>query len=113
LAELKFTTRQRAEDENDIKAQIEIYARKLEEYPFDVVLNVLTQYPNESQWFPSWFELRERLEGKMRKRREYHKMLDAMKTQREKPAPENKITREQLDKLMAPLKARWANENPH
>lgn len=113
MAELKFTTRQKAEDENDIKAQIEIYACKLEEYPFDVVLNVLTQYPNESQWFPSWFELRERLEGKMRKRREYQKMLAELKKQREKPAPEKKITPEELDAIMAPLRAKWANEKAH
>lgn len=37
------------------------YAQKLQEWPGDVVRDVLRRYPDENKWWPEWFDLRQML----------------------------------------------------
>lgn len=62
LAEMKYLTRQRAESTEDIAAQIEIYARKMEAYPADIVRYVIKTQTDNSPWWPAWNELKDRLD---------------------------------------------------
>lgn len=62
LAEMKYLTRQKAESTEDIAAQIEIYARRLEAYPADVVRYVIKTQTDSSPWWPAWSELKARLD---------------------------------------------------
>lgn len=43
--------------EDDIKAQYAVYAEKLREYPADIVRATLDDWPNHSQFWPTWCEL--------------------------------------------------------
>jgi hypothetical protein len=61
LTELKATTVQRAEQAHDIRGQMAIYAKKLSAYPADIVRKVLTTQAERSRWWPTWFELLERI----------------------------------------------------
>ena len=69
LAEMKYLTRQRAESTEDIAAQIEIYARRLEAFPADIVRYVIRTQTDESPWWPAWSELKARLDPLMVARR--------------------------------------------
>jgi hypothetical protein len=59
---MKYLTRQRAESTEDIAAQIEIYARKMEAYPADIVRYVIKTQTDNSPWWPAWNELKDRLD---------------------------------------------------
>lgn len=65
LAEMKYLTRQKAEATEDIAAQIEIYARRLEAFPPDIVRYVIRTQTDESPWWPAWSELKARLDPLM------------------------------------------------
>lgn len=69
LAELKALTRTKKEDVDDIRVVLKAYARKLQDYPRDVTLHVLSTQSNISAWWPAWADLRERLEIYTSKRR--------------------------------------------
>lgn len=55
---------------------LRVYARDLQEYPADVVRQVLRDWPNGSKWWPTWSELREKLEAGVRPRRLMRTMLE-------------------------------------
>lgn len=59
---MKYLTRQRAEATEDIAAQIEIYARRMEAYPADIVRYVIKTQTDSSPWWPAWSELKDRLD---------------------------------------------------
>lgn len=68
LGELKLLTTRRNESEDDVVAQVGLYARKLEAFPADVAREVLKTQASISQWWPSWHELQVRLERGSRRR---------------------------------------------
>lgn len=68
LGELKLTTMSRADQGHDLEAQLKIYARKLQEFPADVVRHVLTSQSSHSKWWPTWAELKDRLDFGLRRR---------------------------------------------
>lgn len=68
LGELKLLTTCRAEQANDLEAQLMLYSRKLAEYPADVVRKVLETQADFSKWWPTWLELKERLDLYSRQR---------------------------------------------
>jgi hypothetical protein len=53
-----------------------LYGKKLAEYPADIVRKVLTTQPNILMWWPSWAELKERLDIFAARRQ---RLLDAVK----------------------------------
>jgi hypothetical protein len=77
LIELKLLTKARAEQAKDQEAQLLLYGKKLAEYPADIVRRVLTTQPNILMWWPSWAELKERLDLFAVRRQ---RLLDALKT---------------------------------
>ena len=68
LAALRVLTASRAADGDDTDLLFQVYARQLEGYPADVVTHVLVTQANESRWWPTWLELKERLDLHARKR---------------------------------------------
>lgn len=62
LGEMKLTTASRPEQGNDLEALLKVYQRKMQNYPRDVVRHVLTTQPDVSKWWPTWRELKERLD---------------------------------------------------
>ena len=85
LAAVRVLTKARAEHQDDMKFMFAVYAEKLSDYPADVVMHVLKTQADMSIWWPSWMELKDRLDlhGKKRMRR-----LKALCELREKsPSP--------------------------
>lgn len=77
LLELKVLTASRTEQTDDIKLTVELYRRRLEKYPADVVRHVLQTQPSRSRWWPAWAELEERLEPLSRQRFKMAELLTA------------------------------------
>lgn len=69
LAKLSSLVARRAESEADAELQLAAYTERLREYPADVVMAVLSQWPCGSQWWPTWYELRQLLEAAAKWRR--------------------------------------------
>ena len=69
LARLKVLTVARATGQDDLVAQIAIYAEELTEYPIDVVRESCRWWAAREKWFPSWTELRDACEERVMKRR--------------------------------------------
>jgi hypothetical protein len=124
LGEMKLSTICRPEQGHDLEAQLALYARKLQEYPADVVRKVLTTQPNQSKWWPAWAELKERLDVFSERRR---KLQRAMMTWKSPPsstaapsaryrAPERpakprepEMTQDQAEADLAANQAKWVN----
>lgn len=85
LVEMKLLTKARPEQARDQEAQLLLYGKKLAEYPADIVRKVLTTQPNILMWWPSWAELKERLDLFAARRQ---RLLDALK----KPPQANPAT---------------------
>lgn len=69
---MRRMTRGRDNEERDPEsAEVELHAwaRQLKDYPADVVISCLQDWPKRSQFWPTWFELRQRLERGVSMRR--------------------------------------------
>lgn len=64
LATLSTLVARRAGTEADAEVALMAYVTRLRDYPGDIVGDVLNDWPNRSQWWPTWFELRKRLEDR-------------------------------------------------
>lgn len=69
LAEMSVQCAFRQQTDFTSELTLRVYARNLSEYPADVVRRVLRDWPSESKWWPTWHELRERLEALSKPRR--------------------------------------------
>ena len=69
LARLKMMTAARSTGQDDLVAQIAIYADELSEYPADVVRDVCRWWAAREKWFPTWAELRQACDERVMKRR--------------------------------------------
>lgn len=69
-------TQQRAKGIEDVKMLTAIYAEKLSEYPADVVRYVLSEWPVDNTFWPSWHELHARLQPFTIRRRGMLKALE-------------------------------------
>ena len=70
LSELRAQCRTRGgESTGDIVFQISVYARKLEDWPADVVRMVLRCWPEDRDFWPTWHELRDAMEPYTERRR--------------------------------------------
>lgn len=61
LMALKVKTAQRRTSGEETELQLQLYVDELAGWPADVVAYVLETQPSASQWWPTWFELNERL----------------------------------------------------
>lgn len=84
LFEVKLLTASRTMDDNELKAQLEIYATKLLEFPADCVKQVLKSACND-KWWPEWASLVAKLSPYDQTRkmllREIHKRLSINQTE--------------------------------
>ena len=69
INKLKVRCKMRAEQQEDLQMLIACMIDDLSEYPGDIALDVLRQWPKLSPWWPSWNELYELLERKTQPRR--------------------------------------------
>lgn len=58
IASVYALTKRKATDGMTLNIAIEAYMAKLEEYPADIVHEVLSKWPDQSMWWPSWNELK-------------------------------------------------------
>jgi len=68
LAKLKARTVSRQQDQEELSLMLRVYADDLAEWPADVVKEVLRTQPKVSKFWPTWYELEERLKLKAWKR---------------------------------------------
>ena len=88
LTRLKLETKSRAEDGGDMQGQLESYARRIAEYPEDVVRHVLETQSAIEKFWPAWAELKERLDLKSGYRRKLlHALQNAPKAPVKPTAP--------------------------
>lgn len=111
LAELALTTATRAEDSMDTDAKMRIYARKLAEYPADLVRATLQGWPKTKNgtWWPKLAELIEQLEGPTAYRQSVAAQIRNWDT------PEGRVKRiRELQKMVdeARFDARMAKDDP-
>jgi len=81
LAELSVQVAYRAQTEFNGELTLRVYARNLADYPADVVRDTLREWPGVSKWWPTWHELKERLDRKRQRRRRLE--IELMKRIRE------------------------------
>lgn len=96
INKLKVRCKMRAEQQEDLEIIIACMIDDLSEYPADVVMGVLKEWPRLSPWWPSWNELYERLERKASPRRA---MRDVIKVALQRYEPE-----EQAEPIDLPIK---------
>lgn len=58
LATLRTLVKARAASEFEAEITIRAYSEKLRDYPADIVQHVLATWPDHSEWWPSWHELK-------------------------------------------------------
>lgn len=61
LSKLHLMTKQKSQDQADIKLQIAAYAEQLDGFPGDAVQEALEKWPVRSKWWPSFRELYEEI----------------------------------------------------
>lgn len=62
IANVYALTKRKASDEMTLNIAIEAYMSKLEQYPADIVHEVLNKWPDQSKWWPSWHELKQEID---------------------------------------------------
>lgn len=78
IKKLYVQTARRNGDQMDLNLTVGVYIENLSEYPADVVYHVLKQWPKQSKWWPTWYELAEMLEFWVTPRRV---LLEALQTE--------------------------------
>ena len=61
LAKMFVKTKRKADDQLSQDLMFAAYREELSEWPADLVVEVLTKWPRQSMWWPSWHELFEEL----------------------------------------------------
>ena len=62
IAEVFSLTKRKKDDQITLDLVVEAYGSRLEQYPADIVHEVLTKWPDQSMWWPSWHELKEEID---------------------------------------------------
>lgn len=68
-------TRQRQQEQLTLDLAVAAYAHQLMNYPADIVCEVLTKWPDNNTWWPSWHELKSDLDW----RNKHGKLLSPLK----------------------------------
>ncbi|WP_022697905.1 hypothetical protein [Euryhalocaulis caribicus] len=69
LLEIKALCMPRRGMDDDIDVILNAFNRRLKEYPRGDVVHVLRRWPDQSRYWPTWSELREKLETRIEARR--------------------------------------------
>ena len=69
LTKLRTKCAKRPESDADWQVTLEALLDELEPYPADLVVWALREWSAENQWWPTWKELREKLDRRVRRRR--------------------------------------------
>lgn len=100
LAELYVIAPSRADDEMTATLKLEAYGRRLAEYPADMVRHVLLQ--TTWRFFPSWFELEEKLKPMKQERDAMLAACLSTKPYNPQPPEEpDRISAERANEIMA------------
>lgn len=75
LTRLRSLTVSRGGSDADLKLALTAYAEECSAYPLDAVVAACRQWANAERWWPSWAELRDRLERIVAPRRRLHEAL--------------------------------------
>jgi hypothetical protein len=78
LTRMRMLTKARAEDSTDLTLMAAAYAEELAVYPPDVIASACRKWTAMSKWWPSWAEMLDLVQFRMRKRRA---MLNALQRQ--------------------------------
>ncbi len=104
LAQLRLLTKARPETEADLDGTATLLTERLMKYPADVVRHVLKTQPDVQTFWPSWNELRERLDLHSRTRRSIAQAIKNHAQKRPTPAKEP-IKPDQLAAIMAKFRS--------
>jgi hypothetical protein len=69
LTRLWSLTAHKSHSDQTLDLLLEAFASKLEDYPADAVIETLREWPENNKWWPTWVELKTRIEKKCRHRR--------------------------------------------
>lgn len=78
LARMRRLTKARPQDADDLTLMAAAFADEMAAYPIDVIQSACRKWTAAEKWWPSWSELKDYLEFRMRKRRA---MLNALQRQ--------------------------------
>ena len=62
IAEVFSLTKRKKDDQITLDLAVEAYGSRLEQYPTDIVHEVLSKWPDQSRWWPSWHELKQEID---------------------------------------------------
>ena len=62
IAEVFSLTKRKKDDQITLDLVVEAYGSRLEQYPADIVHEVLSKWPDQSMWWPSWHELKQEID---------------------------------------------------
>lgn len=119
VTRLRTMTRSRPETQVDMEAQLMIFSEMLEEYPEDIVMEVVRSWPRKSKWWPAWAELQEDLDFLARPRKlklaaivdyKHRGLWDQQDSNSAVVSPSNKPEKDfrGLDELMGRVRAKLA-----
>ena len=69
LAKLFVKTKRKADDQISQDLMFAAYVEELIGYPADIVFAVLTSWPKQSMWWPSWHELHKEIEWRNKRKK--------------------------------------------
>lgn len=75
LVRMRGLTKARAETAEDMQMIVAAFLDEIRDYPADVVVNACRRWARAEKWWPSWAELKDMLDFRMRRRRA---LLDAL-----------------------------------
>ncbi len=77
LAEMRVLTAHRARDGSDVELLAAAYTHRLAEYPEDVVEEACNRWTDANKFWPTWADLKEELDKRMRGRKQIRDALRA------------------------------------
>jgi hypothetical protein len=92
LAVLRALTKSRAEDEAIEKLAATALMSRLQDYPADVIVEACRRWTDGNTFFPSWAELKDSLDWRMRKRRRLKEALDKARENRTRSSEATKLS---------------------
>ena len=87
LVKLHSLVAHKDEGPDSARLQIAAYLERLSEYPGDIALAVLAEWPELSRWWPAWFDLKPQLEGaQLERKARYAALLRLRHFRKEDPS---------------------------
>ena len=97
LTRLKLKTMARNMTTEELSLQLAVYVDELSEYPADIVVKVLRDWPRNSKWWPTWHELD--IELRWRTNRRQYKLDALIKGTSKASAKYNEIINQAMKRI--------------